>query len=350
MYHLCTTNTTNQKTALWNKNCSNFTVPWIGYENHRRSVAETMRITSMISYSIIMALSVLGNSAIIGIVLRNKSMRTKANVLIVNMAISDLLVTLFALPRRLYVVITKSYQWDTRSVLAEAVCKLAPFVREVSCAVSIFSMVAIAMDRFYAIVNPWTQKPRLLKHKFVIPGIWVAAMAANALYLYAFQLSQYSAGVTLCLETLTNQQQQIFDTFRFVAFIAVPLFALIYFYTTIAFTMARRPTLGATARHRRQNKKIVKLAVTIVVFFFISWTPFYIFLLLDGFERLQFFQRSPHNLVILFVLHDVFTIMTYASFAINPIICLVFSSNFRKHIYSLRINIEQKSTLTQQNS
>ncbi|XP_031560341.1 neuropeptide FF receptor 2-like [Actinia tenebrosa] len=329
--HPCMANSTDRNTAFLNETCSNFTIPGIDYM--MKSVKDTMRITSMISYSII-ALSVLGNSTIIGIVLRNKSMRTKANVLIVNMAVSDLLATFFALPRSLYVAITKSPEWESTSALAEASCKLVPFAREVSCAVSIFSIVAIALDRFYAIVIPLAQKPRLLKHKFVIPGIWVAAIAANALYLYAFQVKflQHTA-ITVCFELLSNQQRRIFDTFRFVSFIAVPLIAIICLYSAVVLTMARRPALASTTRRRRQNQKIVQLAVTITVVFFISWVPYYISLLLFVFDKLNPYFLSPYSALILIVLEKAFEILTYAGFAINPIICLIFSSNFRKHIY-----------------
>lgn len=328
MHHFCKTNGTDNETSSWDKNCTNFTLPQIGYDN-MKSLLEIMRITNMFSYSVIMALSLVGNSTIIGVVLRNKSLRTKANVLIVNMAVSDLLATLFELPRRLYIASTNSFQWETTSVLAQAICKLAPFMREVSCSVSIFSMVAVAMDRFYAIVTPLTEKPRLLKHKVIIPMIWISAMTIYAIYFYAFQLVQYP-GRTLCREMLTSQQKQIFDTSRFITVIAIPFLTVTYLYSSIAYTMARRPMLGTTTtRRRRQNTRIIKLAVSIVAFFIALWTPYYIFLLLVHFGRQQLFELP---ITTLFILGQVFTTLTYVSFAINPIICVVFNTNFRKHV------------------
>ncbi|XP_031548765.1 QRFP-like peptide receptor [Actinia tenebrosa] len=317
------------------------------------SITEIMRITSIVSYVLILVLSSLGNSTIIATVIRNKSMQNKANVLIINMAVSDLLATLFALPRMLDVYITKSKVWKVPEVVAEGACKFSPFMREVSCAVSIFSMVAIAVDRFYAIVVPMHRKPRLLELKFLIPSTWVTALVTNALYLYAFQMKKENE-LLQCKNVLTLQQDRIFDTFRFVVFIAVPLQILVYLYIIIAIKMGRQAIPGATGQsfasnRRHQNKKIVILAVTIVAFFFISWTPYYVLLLMFIYNAWQVYRPSPNAMIVIFILQRVFTILTYASFAINPIICIVFSSNFRRHITRTfcRSHLPKTRTFTQ---
>lgn len=298
------------------------------------SIREILRITSIVCYLLIFVLSSLGNSTIMAIVLRNKSMQSKANVLIINMALSDLLATLFALPRMLDVAISNSFKWKAPIVIAEGACKLGPFMREVSCAVSIFSMVAIAVDRFFAIVVPLARKPRLLELKFLIPSTWFTALAINALYLYAFQLKKKNTDLK-CMNVLTPEQERIFDTLRFVVFMALPILNLLFLYIAIAFKMGRQAIPGATGQsfasnRRQQNKKIVKLALAIVAFFFICWTPYYVLLLVFLYDT-WYHRSSPNTLTIIFILQHIFTILTYASFAINPIICIAFSSNFRRH-------------------
>jgi len=125
------------------------------------SVEETMGIISACCYIGIFVLSAIGNIAIIGIVSSNRNMRTKANVLIVNMAISDLIATICTVPRMIDVEITNSYEWKISNIIiATITCKISLFTREASCAVSIFSLVAIAIDRFYAIVIPLTKNQR----------------------------------------------------------------------------------------------------------------------------------------------------------------------------------------------
>ena len=53
------------------------------------------------SYIVIMLFALLGNAAIIAIVAKNKHMRTTTNYLIANMAVSDMLLSAFAVPREL---------------------------------------------------------------------------------------------------------------------------------------------------------------------------------------------------------------------------------------------------------
>lgn len=304
-----------------------------GYE----SVQNIMRVISICSYVAILVLSSLGNTAIIGIVLKNKNMQTKANVLIVNMAVSDLIGTIFTVPRMIDVTVTQSYAWKVPAIIAEITCKIDPFLREVSCAVSIFSMVGIAVDRFYAIVIPMTNKPSVLKLQFLIPIICFISMASNAFYLYSFELQVVlHAGKNFhaCFNTLNNYQEKIYDTFRFTAFIVVPLLVLTVLYVIIASKMTTQNIPGtnteAVAKTRReQNRKIVKLSVIIVVSFAVCWLPYYIGLLLNAF--LWKSKNPPQQwLIPIYVLVTTFTIMTYASFAINPYVCLIFSSNFRR--------------------
>ncbi|KAK3730174.1 hypothetical protein QZH41_016008 [Actinostola sp. cb2023] len=303
------------------------------YPEGLQSVMGIMRIVSICCYVAILVLSTLGNTAIVAIVFKNQNMQTKANVLIVNMAISDLVATIFTVPRMIDVEVSRNFLWKVPSLVTEVVCKFSPFVREVSCAVSIFSLVGIALDRFFAIVIPLARKPAILHLKCLIPMIWLVSMGINAFYFYAFRV-EVSEGVLKCIQILTNNEDKIFDSVRFVMLIAVPLLALILLYSTIAIKMTRQNIPGASVEsfaksRRQQNRNIIKLSVVIVAFFAICWVPYYIGVLLQ--DYLWHSQLPPlHSITLVFVLQTVFTILTYASYAVNPYVCLVFSSNFRR--------------------
>ena len=64
-------------------------------------ISTPVKYLKTIAYAIIVLFSLLGNTAVIVIVLKNKRMRTTTNYLIVNMAVSDLLISAFAVPREL---------------------------------------------------------------------------------------------------------------------------------------------------------------------------------------------------------------------------------------------------------
>lgn len=302
------------------------------------SAAANVRIVSICCYVGIFILSAIGNTAIIGIVLGNKHMQTKANVLIMNMVISDLVATIFTVPRMIDVEVSNSYRWKVPGVVAEVVCKFNVFIREVSCAVSIFSLVAIALDRFYAIVVPLANKPTVMKLKYLIPIIWGTSMGANALYLYAFQIkivNHEGKDIITCFNILNNHQEKIYDTLRFVIFIAAPLLLLVFLYISISIKMTAQNIPGANVEafaksRRKQNRNIVTLSIIIVASFAVCWVPYYIGLLLNAFHWQS--QDVPFDLIIpIYILDKTFTILSYASFAVNPYICLIFSSNFRRN-------------------
>src|SRR5688572_10168483 len=70
---------------------------------------------------IIFVVGLIGNATLIFIVLRNKPMRTKANVLIVNLSIGDFIFILISVPSTLARVI--SLEWH----FGNAICKLDYF-------------------------------------------------------------------------------------------------------------------------------------------------------------------------------------------------------------------------------
>ena len=75
-------------------------------------------------------------------------MRKPINFFIVNMAMSDLLFTLFFIPREIQLFYINS--WLISGPLGQALCKLVILLSDVSFAVSIQSLVLIAVDRFGA--------------------------------------------------------------------------------------------------------------------------------------------------------------------------------------------------------
>ena len=104
------------------------------------------------AYCVHIVVSVVGNTFIGIIVYRTKTMSKTINFLIVNMAMSDLLFPLILFPRIVITLYLDS--WPIGGPLGQALCKLVNFLADVSNAVSIQSMVLIAVDRFGAVVHP----------------------------------------------------------------------------------------------------------------------------------------------------------------------------------------------------
>ena len=139
-----------------------------------------LKIGLTIGYSLILVLSLAGNSAIGVIFYKTPSLqRQPINHLIVNMAMSDLVFPLITVPWFLVRFYTSPVDhWLIGGPFGQAFCKLIVYVPEVSYGVSCQSLVLIAVDRFVAVVFPLRSTVSSCKlFPFVITATWIIALA-----------------------------------------------------------------------------------------------------------------------------------------------------------------------------
>ena len=138
----------------------------------------------VILHSLILVSSLVGNVLVIAAFCRDKTLRTPVNYFIVNMSISDLLVPTISLPIWMTYAVHESLLFDVRN-LATVLCTVSWIVWGVSVLVSIFSMTALAADRFRAIIFP--TKPALFSQKrcFVaMAAMWMCSFAIFGYYAF----------------------------------------------------------------------------------------------------------------------------------------------------------------------
>jgi cholecystokinin A receptor len=74
-------------------------------------------------YSLIFLLAVIGNSLVIMTLVQNKRMRTVTNLFLLNLAISDLLLSMFCMPITLVGMLLRDF------IFGEIMCKLLPYLQ-----------------------------------------------------------------------------------------------------------------------------------------------------------------------------------------------------------------------------
>ena len=261
-------------------------------------------------------------------------------MLIANMAMSDLLFPIFLFPLRLAEFHVGS--WIIGGALGQALCKLHIFLANVSGVVSTQSLVLIAVDRFRAVVVP-LRSPLITRKlcQFFIIATWIVAMAVHSPYLVAWKLVKYPK--RLMCEGLWQEAfgGSIYPYYYLLAgvivFYYIPFVLLVILYSIILIKLKKQVHPGeqsanAEEQRTRRNRNVLKMAIAIVVVFFICWIPYLsIRTILDFsapespiFSSCSFY---PYALVTLF--------MAYANCAINPIICLTLSSNYRQALNRL---------------
>ncbi|CAH3039912.1 unnamed protein product [Porites evermanni] len=121
----------------------------------------------------------------------------------------------------------------------------------------------------------------------------------------------------------------------FVFFLYIPFVVLVILYSKILIKLKEQAHPGeqsasAEEQRTRTNRKVLKMTVAIVVAFFICWIPLSINVMI-------FYLVPRKNLDVckFFVSHNVALFMACTNCAINPIICLTFSSNYRQALRRL---------------
>lgn len=107
-------------------------------------------------YTSIFVLALVGNGVVCYIVYSSPRMKTVTNYFIVNLAVGDIMMSLFCVPFSFVSILLLQY-WPFGSLL----CHLVNYSQAVSVLVSAYTLVAISIDRYMAIL--WPLRPRVSK-------------------------------------------------------------------------------------------------------------------------------------------------------------------------------------------
>lgn len=170
-------------------NESNTTSKAEGREVHSMCDNTADEIVEIIVCIFIFVSSLFGNTLVILVVHRNRQMRTIVNLLMANVAFSDLLCTLIVIPQVLTQKFTYPGAWMIGGSIGDLLCKVAYFLRDVTVAVSLLSLLLIAIERYDAISTPVIADPRQYKRSMIlIASSWITAFLMYSTHFYTFKL------------------------------------------------------------------------------------------------------------------------------------------------------------------
>ena len=295
-------------------------------------------IGTTFAYCLIFLVALVGNTVIGIIVYKTKTMRKPINFLIVNMAMSDLLVPIFLIPWDIQVLYINS--WLIGGPLSQALCKLVSFLASVSILVSIQSLVLIAVDRFGAVVFPL--RSPLISSKlclFLILANWIIAMAVLSPYLFAYKLVEYPGGLVCepSWKEVFGESSSFKNYFVSILmiFILIPLVSIAILYIIIYIKLKSQKTPGeqsANAGQQRQQRErnVLKLAIAVVLGFAVCWLPFSIDWFIFRFAPDIYIWSCGFQYFAFFAI-----LMTRVNCAMNPCICFIFCKNYRTGVKNL---------------
>ncbi|XP_018651524.1 putative g-protein coupled receptor fragment [Schistosoma mansoni] len=119
-------------------------------------------IIIILIFLIMIIFGIISSSLIIYIILRKYSMRTRGNLFILNLAISDLTLCLITQPFNLIRLLNGNYNW----ILGQFLCKFSSMFQGTNIFVSTFSITAIAIDRFQMVRSKDISNTKIKKKQF----------------------------------------------------------------------------------------------------------------------------------------------------------------------------------------
>lgn len=283
-----------------------------------------VQITLITAYSFIILLGLLGNSLVIYMIIRYRTMRTVTNFFIANLALADLLVDTFCLPFTL--VYTLLDEWKFGAVL----CHMVPFAQALSVHVSIQTMTVIALERYRCIIFhlgrrlTWHSSFLIMALTWTMSAILAAPLAIFREYHHEEILS-INLRISVCSEKWphgTSRDGVIYSLSMLLLQYIIPLAIISYAYICIWIKLKNHISPSTRNDSVNRRKKTTKMLALVVVVFAICWLPFHVIQLasdLDLALRLKEYK----------LIYTVFHIVAMCSTFTNPLLYGWMNKNYR---------------------
>uniref|UniRef100_A0A3B4CYC9 G-protein coupled receptors family 1 profile domain-containing protein n=1 Tax=Pygocentrus nattereri TaxID=42514 RepID=A0A3B4CYC9_PYGNA len=303
-----------------------------GFSCPERSVSPVYVLLYVCAAAVVL-LTVCGNLLVIISVCHFKQLHTPTNMLILSLAASDFLVGLFVLPFQL------SRLTESCWVFGPTLCVFYIFISFFVTSISIYNVALIAVDRYFAISNPFLYTEKVSVNTascVVILCNWFVLLSYNSSLLY---FNGNAIGLILCPDQCLVVLNEVWSLVDLLVVFVLPCSVIIIFYLLI-FIIAKKHASAIrelnlqsnahgsknTADSMKSERKAAKVLSILVAVFLACLFPYFVNTLVSNAVE----TASFHNLVILLYLNS----------TINPVIYALFYPWFRrctKVILTLRI-------------
>ncbi|NWU13544.1 CCR8 protein, partial [Cephalopterus ornatus] len=271
-------------------------------------------------YSLLFVTGLMGNALVIWVLTVFKKIKTMTDVYLMNLAISDLLFV-FSLPFLVQYSIVS--QWT----FGNAMCKVISSAYFIGFYSSVFFITIMSIDRYLAIVQSvYALKIRTAAHGVITSLVlWVIAILASMPDLIFYQevndnnqikcIPHYPGGNN-GWKTFSNFEVNILGWL-------VPVGVLIFCYYSILKNLHKC--------HTQKKYKAIKLVFTVVIVFFLFWTPINIVLFLDSLRNMYIIDdcQTSQRLDLAVELAEA---LSFVHCCLNPIIYVFVGEKFKKHL------------------
>lgn len=285
-------------------------------------------------YSLLVVVAFVGNFFLVMCIVTDKRFHNATNFFLGSLAVGDLLMCLACVP------LTVSYAFERRGWLfGRAMCHVVALLQAATVYVSVFSLTAIAVDRYVVVAHPIRRRMAMRHCGLVVVAIWVASLALAAppsIHSVYLDLSGIGQELFICEELwdeMETHQLAYSCTMLFVSYV-VPLSAVTISYCSILAHLRHRnvPEMAkpGQALWGRQKRKTFVLLVASTLTFALCWLPLQVLNLIRDLDP-DFLVLSKRYINVVQVSCH-FTAMTSACY--NPFIYASLHRKFRARLHA----------------
>ena len=274
---------------------------------------------------------------------KKKYSRSFANFHLLNLAITDILFRILAIPDLLK---------DQLIATSDFTCKIGEFFRNVTLAVTFAVLAGLAFDRYIHIVHPFRARAVTWKHsRNVIVISWTYSLLCSAPFLYSIKSEVEEDEETLeklssCYDIPGPPSHISLSVFLLFSF-TIPLVFMAVVYSKVVSVLWSRARTKMINKHMEKTKMLaVKMMVIIVLTYLVTWGPKLIMKTMEVFyfeedtlERGDSNEDEEEveleNDLLMTVLETTVEVLSFASSVLNPLIFGYYNGSFRREMKNI---------------
>ena len=140
----------------------------------REFVFNADSLVSVITYTVLFIVAAAGNLTVFVILFKHRHRKSRVNLFIMHLCIADLIVTFVMLPMEIGWHVTVSWK------AGDVGCRLLMFLRTFGFYLSSFILIAISLDRYFAVRHPLSLTDASKRGKIMLTLAWVCSAVASS--------------------------------------------------------------------------------------------------------------------------------------------------------------------------
>ncbi|XP_054474737.1 galanin receptor type 1b [Anoplopoma fimbria] len=276
-------------------------------------------------FGLIFVVGVVGNSLVMVVigrvkvgVGRGRRSCSPTNTFILNLCAADLSFLLLCVP--VHATIYSLPQWVFGAVL----CRFGHYFSTVSMLVSIFTLVAMSVDRYVAVVLSG-RSPCVRSRRSALAGlcvIWSLSLLCSVpVAQHQVLTSHHSApNSTFCWERWSGASRRAYRVSVLLIGYLLPLLLISCCYLRVLFHLHKK--LNMSRKSERSKRKTAQTVFLLVTAFTICWMPHHIIAMWVEFGTFPLNEAT-------FAFRIVSHCLSYGNSCVNPVLYALLSENFR---------------------